>query len=63
MQNGKLEFDLYRKGFDKGKIHECVLLAHGVIDRGRNDPRFSRFAGHIAQLGFAVVVPELPGMR
>lgn len=41
----------------------CVLLAHGMTDLGRRDPRLVAFARILARLGFAVAVPELPGMR
>ena len=41
----------------------CILLAHGMTDAGRRDPRLLAFARILARLGFAVAAPELPGMR
>src|SRR3972149_3420065 len=32
----------------------CVLLAHGMTDAGRRDPRLLAFARILARLGFAV---------
>lgn len=64
---GKLELDLYRQtaasGSAAGDVRGCVLLAHGMTDMGRRDPRLADFAKNVARLGFAVAVPELPGMR
>ncbi|MEE9275319.1 MAG: alpha/beta hydrolase [bacterium] len=41
----------------------CILLAHGMTDRGRRDPRIAAFARALARLGFAAAVPELEGMK
>jgi len=59
----KLELDLYRQTAASGGVRGCVLLAHGMTDMGRRDPRLMAFAKNVSRLGFAVAVPELPGMR
>lgn len=62
---GNLELDLYMQGIGPTakESRGCILLAHGMTDMGRRDPRLIAFSKSIARLGFAVVVPELPGMR
>jgi len=40
-----------------------ILLNHGVIDTGKDDPRLKRFATVLCQVGFVVIVPDLKGMR
>lgn len=61
-----LRVDLYLPGGGPeppGAVRGCILLAHGMTDLGRRDPRLAAFARNLARLGFAVGVPELPGMR
>ncbi len=55
--------DFYLPAGDSKEVRGCVLLAHGMTDMGRRDPRLAAFARNLARLGFAAVVPELPGMR
>ncbi len=59
----KMKLDLYRQTAGAGDVRGCVLLAHGMTDAGRRDPRLMDFAENVSRLGFAVAVPELPGMR
>jgi pimeloyl-ACP methyl ester carboxylesterase len=40
-----------------------ILLNHGVIDTGKDDPRLKRFAVILCRAGFVVFVPDLEGMR
>jgi dienelactone hydrolase len=40
-----------------------ILLNHGVIDTGKDDPRLKRFANILCRAGFVVLVPDLKGMR
>ncbi len=40
-----------------------ILLNHGVIDTGKDDPRLKRFASILCRAGFVVLVPDLKGMR
>lgn len=40
-----------------------LLLNHGVIDTGKDDPRLKRLATVLCQAGFAVIVPEFRGMK
>jgi hypothetical protein len=40
-----------------------ILLNHGVIDTGKEDPRLRRFAEILCRSGFVVFVPEFTGMR
>ena len=41
----------------------AILLTHGIIESGKDDPRLVRFARSLARAGFVVLVPELKGMR
>lgn len=41
----------------------CVVLVHGMSAAGRRDHRLAAFAETLARLGFAVAVPDLPGMK
>jgi dienelactone hydrolase len=58
---GITKADLYLPG-PEGR-RGGILLNHGVIDTGKDDPRFKRFATVLCQAGFAVFVPDLKGMR
>lgn len=40
-----------------------LVLLHGFTPEGRREPRLARFAQTLARAGFAVLVPELPGMQ
>jgi dienelactone hydrolase len=53
--------DLYV--IDDGRKRAAILLTHGIIESGKDDPRLVRFARSLARCGFAVVVPELQGMK
>jgi len=58
---GFMKADLYlphREGKRGG-----ILLNHGVIDTGKDDPRLKRFASVLCRAGFVVFVPDLKGMR
>ncbi|MBI2359868.1 MAG: hypothetical protein HYV04_13395 [Deltaproteobacteria bacterium] len=46
-----------------GKKRGAILLTHGIIEAGKDDPRLIRFAYSLARTGFAVLVPELRGMK
>ena len=58
---GTLQADLYLpKG---GTKRGAILLSHGVIDTGKDDPRLKRFASMLCRTGFVILVPDLSGMR
>ncbi len=40
-----------------------LLVIHGVLDTGKDDPRLVALANELAECGFAVLVPELDGLR
>lgn len=40
-----------------------ILLNHGVIDTGKDDPRLRRFAEILCRSGFVVLIPDFQGMR
>lgn len=46
-----------------GTPRATLVLLHGLTPHGRRDPRLLRFARTMARAGFAVLVPELDGMR
>jgi acetyl esterase/lipase len=52
--------DLYRA---PGEIKAGLILLPGVAELGGDDPRLIRFASSLSRAGFAVLVPELPGLR
>jgi hypothetical protein len=41
----------------------AIVLTHGIIEDGKDDPRLVRFAQGLARAGFVVLVPELDGMK
>ena len=41
----------------------CVVLAHGMTAAGKADHRLVAFAESLVRLGFAALVPDLPGMK
>ncbi len=57
----KIPADLYR--LPDGKRRAAILLTHGIIEAGKDDPRLIRFARSLARAGFVVLVPELRGMK
>ena len=46
-----------------GRKGPGILLNHGVIDTGKDDPRLKRFAEILCRAGFVVCVPDFKGMR
>ena len=58
---GPMKADLYLPHAE-GK-RGGILLNHGVIDTGKDDPRLKRFASVLCRAGFVVFVPDLKGMR
>jgi dienelactone hydrolase len=40
-----------------------ILLNHGIVDTGKDDPRLRRFAEILCRSGFVVFVPDFKGMR
>jgi len=58
---GTVKADLFLPQ-EKGR-HPGILLNHGVIDTGKDDPRLRRFARILCRAGFAVFVPDFKGMR
>src|SRR3989337_1118589 len=57
----KIPADLYR--LPDGKRRAAILLTHGIIEEGKDDPRLIRFAHSLARSGFVVLVPELRGTK
>ncbi len=57
----KIVADLYH--LPDGKRRAAILLTHGIIEAGKDDPRLIRFARSLARSGFVVLVPELRGMK
>jgi pimeloyl-ACP methyl ester carboxylesterase len=47
----------------EGEPRATLVLLHGLAPEGRREPRLVDFATTLARAGFAVLVPELPGMR
>ena len=44
-------------------VRPGLLLNHGLIDTGKDDPRLVWLARRLAQAGFVVMVPDFRGMR
>jgi len=40
-----------------------ILLNHGVIDTGKDDPRLRRLAEILCRAGFVILIPDFAGMR
>ena len=59
--NEKIAADIYYR--PKSGKRAAILLTHGIIEDGKNDPRLIRFAHSLARSGFVVLVPELKGMK
>jgi dienelactone hydrolase len=60
-KHGTIAADLYY--VEGRKKRAGLLLTHGIIEDGKNDPRLKRFAYSLARVGFAVLVPDLKGMK
>ena len=50
-------------GWGDAPARGCVVLVHGMATMGKADHRLIAFAESLARLGFAALVPDLPGMR
>ncbi|HEY2986372.1 MAG TPA: hypothetical protein VGL11_01525 [Candidatus Binatia bacterium] len=59
--NQKIAADLY--AVPDGRKRAAILLTHGIIEDGKDDPRLIRFAHSLARTGFVVLVPDLKGMK
>ena len=59
--NGPVVADLYLP--QPERPYPGILLNHGVIDTGKDDPRLKRFAEILCRSGFVVLVPDFKGMR
>jgi len=59
--NGPVTADLYLP--QPGRPVPGILLNHGVVDTGKDDPRLRRFAEILCRSGFVVLVPDFKGMR
>ena len=46
-----------------GRPHAGLLITHGVLETGKDDPRLVALANELAACGFAVLVPELDGLK
>ncbi len=57
----EIKADLYYVQ-DKEK-RAAILLTHGIIATGKDDPRLVRFASSLARAGFIVLIPEIKGMK
>lgn len=60
-QGAKIAADLYYLPDERKRA--AILLTHGIIEEGKDDPRLIRFAHSLARSGFVVLVPELRGMK
>lgn len=52
--------DLYG---EPARAHAALLLVPGAADTGKDDPRLVSFARGLAEHGFLVLVPDLPGPK
>ena len=50
-------------GWGDAPARGCVVLVHGMTTMGKADHRLVAFAESLVRLGFAALVPDLPGMR
>ena len=46
-----------------GRPRAGLLITHGVLETGKDDPRLVALANELATCGFAVLVPELDGLK
>ncbi len=60
--NGGQDFlaDLYTPS---RQYSAAIVLQHGAVREGKDDPRLVRFAEQLARAGFLVMVPEMPGAK
>jgi hypothetical protein len=49
--------------YDPRRTRKTVLLIHGLVLAGENDPRLVRFARALASSGLRVIVPILAGLK
>ncbi len=59
--SGLVKADLYLS--QPGRKCPGILLNHGVVDTGKDDPRLRHFAEILCRSGFVVFVPDFKGMR
>ncbi len=59
-QGGSYQGDLYRP---PGGARAALLLVPGAAETGKDDPRLVAFARGLADHGFLVLVPDLPGPK
>lgn len=45
------------------QVQAGLVLVPGAAEQGKEDPRLVAFAVSLARVGFAVLVPDLPGLR
>ncbi len=57
----RMAADLYT--VQDGRPHAGLLITHGVLETGKDDPRLVALANELAACGFAVLVPELNGLK
>ncbi|MCY4439394.1 MAG: hypothetical protein OXE53_04195, partial [Deltaproteobacteria bacterium] len=57
----RMAADLY--AVPDGRRHAGLLITHGVLETGKDDPRLVALANELAACGFAVLVPELDGLK
>ena len=57
----RMAADLYT--VQDGRPHAGLLITHGVLETGKDDPRLVALANELAACGFAVLVPELDGLK
>lgn len=56
--------DLYRRpGSGNSGEEPGLLVIHGLAEAGKDDPQLVRFARTMARTGFAVLVPDFPGLK
>ena len=60
-RGGQMAADLY--AVRDGRPRAGLLITHGVLDTGKDDPRLVALANELAACGFAVLVPELDGLK
>ena len=58
--SGRLIGDLYWPG---EPVAAALVLVPGAVEAGKDDPRLVAFAETFARARFAVLVPEIPGLR
>ena len=59
-QGQPIAADLY---LPEGTAHAGIVLAHGAVSSGKEDPRLVGFAERLARARFAVLVPDLAGPK